>query len=483
MTVSQLLLILVTPIAGATLALLLPREHKQRYVIWLATPFVSITFLLIGLMSDSQTASAMPLVLFEIAPGLPIRFAVEPLGVVFVGLVAFLWPVATLYTLAYFHHNREANSGRFFFFFNLAIAATFAIALADDLLSLFIAYEILTLSTYPLVAHRQNEKSRRASVIYLAYLMGSSLFLLLPAIIWLWSQCGHVNFAAGGITGDCVQPGQLVWLIPLLVFGFAKAALFPLHAWLPAAMVAPAPVSALLHAVAVVKAGVFAIIKTLFYVLGFEAVAEVSHEWLIYLAGFSVVFGAVMALRQTQLKKMLAYSTISQLSYIVMGGALLKPALFGAALHLCAHACGKIVLFFAAGAIESKIGHSRMGALHGIGRVMPWTMVCFAIAAISMIGLPPLGGFISKWFLLEGALSHQHYYAIVIVAISTVLNVLYFFPVVYHAFAAPVSDKTMADCGEAPLSMLIPMLLPIAALLLFFLFAEYIVALLAPLTR
>lgn len=483
MTEAQLLFILLTPIAGAGLAILLPRHHAGRHLIWLATPFVSIVPLLIMLVEESRSDGTAALVLLEIAPGLPIRFALEPLGIVFIGLIAFLWPIATLYTLAYLQQNRSANVGRFFFFFNTAIASTFAIAMADDLLTLFIAYEILTLSTYPLVVHKQDEKSRRAGLVYLAYLLGSSILLLLPTMIWLWSQCGHLNFSAGGMAGDCVSTRALVWLLPLLVFGFAKAALFPLYAWLPAAMAAPAPVSALLHAVAVVKAGVFAIIKTTFYVLGFDMVEQTAGEWLVYLAGFSVIFGALMALRQTQLKKMLAYSTVSQLSYIVMGSALLKPALLGAMLHLCAHACGKIVLFFAAGAIETRIGHSRMKSLGGIGRVMPWTMACFALAALSMIGLPPLGGFISKWFLLEGALSHQHYYAITIVAISTVLNVLYFFPVVYRAFAEPAYDKNAADGAEAPSSMLIPMLLPILVLLLFFFFAEHVEALLSPLTR
>ena len=475
MHTSQWLLILLMPVAGGLLAALLPRNHWARPAIWLATPFITVVLLIIGYLQSSRTGIFAPTILFEVAPGLPIGFALEPLGLVFAGLVSFLWPVSILYTLAYFHQNRLAGSGHFFFFFNTAIAATYAIALADNLFTMFIAYEVLTLSTYPLVTHKRDGESRRGGNIYLAYLLGSSFLLLLPAIIWLWSQCGHLNFLPHGIAGGCVHPDSLVWLLPLLVFGFAKAALFPLHAWLPAAMVAPAPVSALLHAVAVVKAGVFAIIKTMLYVLGFEELEQAAaSEWLVYLAGFSVVFGAAMALRQTQLKRMLAYSTVSQLSYIVMGSALLKPALLGAMLHLCAHACGKIILFFAAGAIESRIGHSRIASLGGIGRTMPWTMACFAVAALSMIGLPPFGGFISKWFLLEGALSHQHYYAIAVVAISTVFNVLYFFPLVYRAFAWPAGDAKIANCSEAPSSMLLPMLLPGAALLLFFFFAEHI---------
>ncbi|MGE0725539.1 MAG: proton-conducting transporter membrane subunit [Alphaproteobacteria bacterium] len=369
-------------------------------------------------------------------PGLDIVFAVEPLGALFAATAAILRTANSLYSIGYLRAENEPRQTQFYLFFGVAITATIAVALAGNLFTLFLFYEVLTLSTYPLVTHRATPEAMRAGRLYLLMLVGSSTALLLPAIIWTGFAAGTLDFAAAGTLDGKLAPALVPILLALYVFGTGKAAVMPMHFWLPAAMVAPTPVSALLHAVAVVKTGVFVILKVIVLVFGTGFLMRTSgSQWLIYVAGFTVVVGSLIALRQDEFKRRLAYSTVSQLSYIVMAAALLTPlSVVGAALHLAAHAVSKITLFFVAGALHAGLHIDRVSEMNGIGRKMPWTMIAYTIGAISIIGLPPTAGFLGKWFMLGGAAEAGQWFVIGVLVLSTVLNAAYLLPITYNAF-------------------------------------------------
>jgi multicomponent Na+:H+ antiporter subunit D len=344
------------------------------------------------------------------------------------------------------------------------------IAFAGNLLTLFLFYEALTLSTYPLVTHHGTAEAKRSGRVYLGILLGTSIGLLLLAIVWTWQLTGTLEFRAGGILAGTASDAVIGVLLALYMFGIGKAALMPFHRWLPAAMVAPTPVSALLHAVAVVKAGVFSVVKVIVYVFGVETIAGMkSVEWLPVVAGITIVLASIIALRSDNLKRRLAYSTVSQLSYVVLAAALLTPlSVLGAALHIAAHAVSKITLFFAAGAIYTAAHKTEVSQLDGIGRRMPFTMTAFTIAALSLIGIPPLAGFVSKWYILAGAAASGQLAAVAVLVASTLLNAGYFLPIVYAAFFKPPREGD-AGHGEAPMPMLLAM--GVTALLTMFLFA------------
>ncbi|MGI9415804.1 MAG: proton-conducting transporter membrane subunit, partial [Hyphomicrobiales bacterium] len=362
----------------------------------------------------------------------------------------------------------------------IAIASTIGVAFAANLFTLFLFYEILTLSTYPLVTHKANDEAVAGGRTYLLLLLGTSMVLLLPAIIWTWVEAGTMTFALGGIFGEEVGPGTLGVLMLLYAYGIGKAALMPIHFWLPAAMVAPTPVSALLHAVAVVKAGVFSIVKIIVYVFGIEALSQAGTAgWLLYVAGGTILIASVVALKADNLKRRLAYSTVSQLSYVVLAAAILAPiSVVGAAMHIAAHAVSKITLFFAAGSIYTAAHLTEVSQLNGIGRKMPWTMGAFAIGALSMIGVPPTAGFLSKWYILMGAMDTQQWVAVGVIIASTLLNAAYFLPVVYAAFfRAPDENADGHDHGEAPLPMVIALTATAAGTIILFFFPSVPLAL------
>jgi multicomponent Na+:H+ antiporter subunit D len=374
--------------------------------------------------------------------------------------------------------NGEANQTRFYVCFALALAATIGIAFAANAFTLFIFYEALTLVTYPLVTHHGTDSARKGGRVYLAVLIGTSVVFLLPALIFTWHTTGTTDFRDGGILAGKLDPVAMAALLALYMFGIGKAALMPFHGWLPAAMVAPAPVSALLHAVAVVKAGVFSVVKVVVCLFGTEALGNgVSTDWLVAISGFTILAASVVALNADNLKRRLAYSTVSQLSYVVLATALLAPlSLVGAALHIAAHALGKITLFFAAGAIYTASHKTEVSQLDGIGRRMPWTMGAFTIGALSMIGLPPAVGFVSKWYMLSGAMAQAEWAAVVVIVASTLLNAGYFLPVVYRAFfVAPRAGD--ARHGEAPLSIVLALTLTAAGTIALFFLPEVPLAL------
>ena len=404
-------------------------------------------------------------------PGLNIAFAVEPLGMIFACVASFLWIVNSAFSIGYMRGNDEPRQTRFYVCFAIAIAATIGLAFAENLFTLFICYEALTLSTYPLVAHHRNDEARRAGRTYLGILLGSSVVLFLPAIIATWVLTGGVTFTPGGIMAGKVGPVIGGILLLLYLYGIGKAALMPLHRWLPAAMVAPTPVSALLHAVAVVKAGVFTVVKVTVYIFGLDYLRELAMaDVALYLAGFTILTASIIALRQDNLKRRLAYSTVSQLSYVIMAALILSPlSTMGAALHIAVHAFGKITLFMAAGAIYTAAHKTKVSELNGIGRRMPWTMGAFAIGAISMIGLPPAAGFLSKWYMLLGAFEAEQFFAVAVIVLSTLLNAAYFLPIVYAAFLMPENPSGHGH-GEAPLPIVLALVTTAAGTILLFLF-------------
>jgi multicomponent Na+:H+ antiporter subunit D len=467
---NAILAALLVPSLGAVGIVLAKRWPNLRESVTLTTA-VALLSCVLTLLPHVLAGERPSTTLFSVLPGLHIAFTVEPLGMLFALVASGLWIVNSLYSIGYMRGNKEAHQTRFFVCFALALSATMGIAFAGNLFTLFIFYEVLTLITYPLVTHHGTDKARLGGRIYLGLLMGTSVVFLLPALVFIWYLTGTTDFSAGGILAGRLGPAGLTGLLALCMFGIGKAALMPFHKWLPSAMVAPTPVSALLHAVAVVKAGVFSVVKVIVYIFGLDTLGlNDSTDWLILLAGFTIVSASVVALGADNLKRRLAYSTISQLSYVVMAAALLAPlSVVGATLHIAAHALGKITLFFAAGAIYTAAHKTEVSQLDGIGRRMPWTMTAFAIGALSMIGLPPAAGFISKWYMLSGAMASEQWIAVGVIVLSTLLNAGYFLPIIYRAFfVAPQHAEHAHPHGEAPLPMVIALSLTAAGTVLLF---------------
>ncbi|MFP6639740.1 MAG: proton-conducting transporter membrane subunit [Myxococcota bacterium] len=373
---------------------------------------------------------------FDVMPGVALAFEVEPLGMLYALVAAGLWIPTGLYCIGYCRGHGEENQTRFFACFALAIFAALGIAFARNLFTLFLFYEVLTLSTYPLVTHYGTQEARRAGRTYLGILLSTSVGFLLFAIVWTWQATGTLEFRPGGILAGRVDGPLVVWLLALYAFGAGKAALMPFHRWLPAAMVAPTPVSALLHAVAIVKAGVFTVLKIIIYIFGIDFLTETGASvWLMYVASFTLLAASIIALRKDNLKVRLAYSTISQLSYIVLGGALATTAgVLGGGLHIAMHAMGKITLFFCAGAILVASHKKNVSEMDGIGRAMPLTMAAFMLGSMSIIGLPPMGGTWSKWYLALGAAEGHEAIFVAVLMIGSLLSVAYLMPVVGRAF-------------------------------------------------
>lgn len=474
MASATLLLCLATPFLASALIVLSYKKPRLINVINTVAPLISLLALM-AFATTYEHAFDLRITLLNIFGNIGIAFSVEPLGLIFAGLVCLLWPVSSLYAMNYMYRNKLKRTTHFFACYSLAIGSALGVAFADNLLTLFIFYEILSFSTYPLVIHSRSAEALKAGWLYLLTLVGTSTLFLLTAIIWIGSVTGTLNFEQGGILQNYASATEINVLLLLVVLGTTKAAIMPLHRWLPSAMVAPVPVSALLHAVAVVKAGVFTIMKLVVYIFGVDTLKDVGTDWFVYLASFTILAASVIAIRQVQLKKLLAYSTISQLSYIVLGVAMLHPvALLGATLHIVAHGFAKITLFFGAGAIYTANGFSHIRELDGIGRTMPWTMGLFTVAALSIIGMPPLIGLTSKWFLLEGAIASDTYLAIGVLVVGSVLSAAYLVPIIHRAFFRPRVDLTG---GEAPLVMRFAMFVPVLICVLLFFYSDKIITL------
>ncbi len=405
--------------------------------------------LVIWLLLDNLAGSVAQLTVLEMAPGLPLLFAVEPLGLVFATLASALWIVITIYSIGYMRSRKEAHQTRFYICFALAMASTMGVAFAGNLITLLLFYEMLTLSTYPLVVHYETEEARRGGRIYLGILLGTSILFLLPAIIWTWFVTGTLDFTRGGILAGKIEGPEAAILFALYVFGAGKAALMPFHRWLPTAMVAPTPVSAFLHAVAVVKAGVFAVLKIGVYIFGVEFLSSVrAGEWIMWVAAFSLIVASIIAMRKDALKARLAYSTVAQLAFVTLGVSLASVmGVVGGAMQLVAHALGKITLFMCAGAIYLASGKKNVSEMRGLGRVMPFTFGAFLLGAISIIGVPLTGGAWSKWYLTMAAADSGHQVMTGILMLSTLLSIAYLIPMVARGFFLPLQEE--ADRPQA----------------------------------
>jgi multicomponent Na+:H+ antiporter subunit D len=478
--VELLIVILLLPVFAAAGVISLGKFPNLRESVAIISGII-LFYLVIQLSFVVDWQNPAQVILAEPIPGLSLALSIEPLGYLFALVASFLWPVTTIYAVGYMRTHKEQNQTRFYAAFALSIAAALGIALSANMLTLFIFYEILTLTTYPLVTHAGNDKAREAGRVYLGLLMGTSVGFLLLAMIWTWQVTGTLKFTSGGIFDENTSGITLSVLLVLYVLGTGKAALMPFHRWLPAAMVAPTPVSALLHAVAVVKAGVFTILKVSVYIFGVDTIASLSAtDWLAGLAALTILLASLVAMSKDNLKARLAYSTISQLGYIVLGSMMgVAAGIIGGGMHILTHAFGKITLFFCAGAIMVTAHKTKVSELNGIGRRMPWTMGAFAIGAVSMIGAPPFAGFISKWFLLGGAFQAENWIAFVTIVISTLLNAAYFMPIVYVAFFKEESPgHSVGEHGEAPIPILIALLITATSTWLIFFFPGVALALL-----
>jgi multicomponent Na+:H+ antiporter subunit D len=432
-------LVLMTSFVPAMITFVVPQEsHRLRNALSLGGAVLKVALIVAMLFAVARGAAYETEI--PLAPGLILLLRIDALALLFVSLSAVLWLLTTIYAIAYFGMKPELS--RFFGFFSLCVAATTGIALSGSLISFFIFFELLTLSTWPLVAHKQDEPSLRAARRYLLYALPCSAALLW-AIVWLESSTGPVLFTEPPDL-DGIDPGSLRAIFVLFIVGVGmKAAIVPLHGWLPEAMAAPAPVSALLHAVAVVKAGAFGVIRVIYDVFGVERVAELGVGTpLAALASATILWGSVRALQQDGIKKRLAYSTVSQVSYIVLGAALASPfGIIGGLAHLVHQGLMKITLFFCAGIYDERAGVRTIGGLNGLGPRMPWTSTCFSLGALGMIGLPPLAGFVSKIYLGLGGLQAYAPWVLAVLAASTLLNAAYFLPLLYRLwFLEPCPD-------------------------------------------
>ena len=453
---------MLLPVVGGFIVLMLGKHPNARETVTLLTG--GLTFWHVYQLLPMVQAGERPrLDLFEVVPGVQIAFEVEPLGMLFALVAAFLWPITSLYAIGYMRGHHEENQSRFFFFFAVAIAGALGVAFSANLFTLFAFYELLTLCTFPLVTHHQTEEAKKAGRIYLGILLTTSVGFQLLAIIWTWQLAGTVDFTDGGILAGTAGTGVLSAILVLFVFGVGKAAVMPFHRWLPAAMVAPTPVSALLHAVAVVKAGVFTVLKVSVYVFGIDLLGTLAATpWLTWVAATTIILGSLVAFTKDNLKARLAYSTISQLSYIVLGALLANEwGIIGGGMHIAMHAFGKITLFFAAGAVMVAAHEKKISRMHGLGRTMPITFGAFFIGSLSIIGLPPAGGSWSKWFLAMGTLEAGQVGLLMVLMLSSLLGLYYLLEVPVKAFFfKPLEDAHHREgIHEAPTASLIAIII------------------------
>lgn len=421
------------------------------------TASIILIYLVSSLYNVVHAGNSVVLNSPDLFPGLALTFEIEPLGMIFSLVASFLWLVTTVYAIGYMRGHNEENQTRFYACFAIAISSVMGIAYADNLFTLFIFYEILTLSTYPLVTHAGTPVAKEGGRVYLGVLLTTSILFLLLAITGTWYSAGTVDFKPGGVFTQETPIIVSGTLLVLFIFGIGKAAIMPFHRWLPAAMVAPTPVSALLHAVAVVKAGVFTVLKVCVYIFGLDLLRQLpSTDIMLYLAGATVLLASLVAMRQDNLKARLAYSTVSQLGYITIGALLATGAgIVGGAMHIAMHAFGKITLFFCAGAIMVAAHKTEISEMRGLGRQMPVTMTAFFIGSLSIIGLPPTGGTWGKWFLMTGAFDADKWVIMVVLMVSSLLNIAYLLPIPLRGFFSKKAISGSVQIKEAPLPSLI----------------------------
>ena len=475
---TPLLAILCPAIAAA---LILPsRNHPNIREAWTIAGSVAMFLLVLSMAPLIVKGETIEFTLFQsMFKGIYIGFKVDAFGEIFAITASSLWVLVSIYSIGYMRTLKEHAQTRYYFAFCFAIMGAVGVALSANLVTLFLFFEIITVSTYPLVIHEQTPDALRAGHKYLAYLMPAGAFLLF-GIMTTYYLTGTTDFTPGGIKAlATASPMIITVLFFTFLLGFMKAAWMPFHSWLPTAMIAPSPVSALLHAVAVVKAGVFGIVRIVGYVLGMDLMQELGL-WLILagIASFTMIVASFFAISQDNLKRRLAYSTISQLSYIILGAALLnKESIQGAMMLIPFHGFMKITLFLCAGAILVATGKTKISEMAGIGRRMPVTMLAFSVAAIGMSGIPPVAGFISKLYLCLGAWAVDSPYGMIFLAvilISSLLDIVYFFPIILTAFfkkpAEGIGASGEVKIKEAPLLVVVPLTITAIFSLVFFVY-------------
>jgi len=460
----KLLIALLIPLIGTLGVMLKGDKENVREAI---SSISSVLLLLVvgSMIPAVLTGKTLVFQMFTILPGVSITLRADAMSMIFALVASSLWTIAVFYSMGYMRSLKEHAQTRFNACFALAIFGAIGVAFSDNLFTMYLFYEIVSICTYPLVAHHQDEEGYSGARKYIIYLTTTAKAFLLPAMILIYVLTGTLDFASdisSGIFPDGVSGILVIMLYIFCIFGFAKNGVMPFHHWLPGAMVAPTPVSALLHAVAVVKVGVFCTTRVMLYIFGTDTMHALNLGIpTAYFVGFTILVASVIALSKDNLKSRLAYSTVSQLSYIILGVALLAiPGIQGGLIHIVNHAFAKITLFFCAGAIYVVTHKKYISEMSGLGRAMPFTFAAFAIASLSMIGAPPVAGFISKWHLLVGSVEAHQLGILLILIVSTILNAAYFAPVTYKAFfGRPPQGEAVTGIREAPLSMLIPIMI------------------------
>ena len=437
-SIKPLMAVLVSAV-GALFIIFLGKKPNIREF-WSIIAGVIKLFIVLSMIPDVvYDKKVISYSLFTLLPGIEISFRVDAFGLLFAMGASLLWIATSIYSIGYMRSTNEGSQTRYFACFAVALSSTIGVAFSANLFTMFLFYEGLTIITYPLVAHKGTAEAISGARKYAIYLLGAAKAFLVAAIILTYNLTGTLEFSKAGIFPTDIQlvhPELLYVIFVLFLFGFAKCAIMPFHGWLPAAMVAPTPVSALLHAVAVVKTGVFTVLRVIFFVFGANLMKDIGVDvFVITFASFTIIIASLLALSRDNLKARLAFSTISQLSYIILGAALLTPsAMIGGIIHITNHAFSKITLFFCAGSIYVSSHKTEVSQLNGIGKKMPWTMAAFTIATLSMIGIPPVSGFITKWYLVIGAMESHSLAVLTVLLASSFLNAAYFVPIVYKAF-------------------------------------------------
>lgn len=441
---------LLVPLLGA-LALPLCRFESRRKRAWYVEAVTLLTSLLAGALCFTQPRGT--LTLFKMADRFTLALRVDGMSLVFTGLIAFLWPLATLYAFEYMKHENRENA--FFTYYTLSYVATLGISMAANLFTLYVFYECLTLATLPLVTHKRDAKSIRAGRKYLLFSLSGAALGFMGMMVLSKYGAGLDFVLGGGLNAAAAEQKTMLLIVFVLAFaGFSvKAALFPFYDWLPTASVAPTPVTALLHAVAVVNAGAYAAMRLIYYCYGTQFLFGTWAQTVVMaLAAFTVVFGSAMAVREQHFKRRLAYSTVSNLSYILLGAAMMTEAgMTGALTHMICHGLMKITLFYCAGAVLVKTGQEYVQDLRGFGKVMPFTFAVFTLASMALVGVPPLCGFLSKWNLLTAAAETGLTMGVVGIAaliVSAVLTAIYLMSVVVSAYFMPLNNELSAMANE-----------------------------------
>jgi len=465
------LLAILVSVVGALLIARTGERRANLREFWSVAAGV-LQFAFVASMIPDVLAGRTPqCVISRLLPGIELAFRVDAFGLLFGLGASLLWVATSFYSIGYMRSLGEHAQTRYFACFALALSATMGVAFSANLFTLFLFYEALTLATYPLVAHKETPEAKAGARKYIIYLLGAAKAFLMAAIVLTYNVAGTLEFRKGGIlpiSELSAEPTLLYVVFALFLFGFAKNALMPFHSWLPAAMVAPTPVSALLHAVAVVKTGVFATLRVFLFVFGPDAMRLLGADTLaLGVASVTILGASLLALGQENLKARLAFSTVSQLSYIVLGAALLTPSgILGGVAHITNHAVSKITLFLCAGSIYVSTHKTEINQTSGLARQMPWTMAAFAVATLSLIGIPPASGFVSKWYLALGSLERESPWLLGVVLTSSLLNAAYLGPIVYKAYFEEAPDSGHHQVREVPWMVLPLVLTAVASLLL-----------------